>query len=192
MTKRISIWRQIRYIGFEMIPVVLGVLLALTMENSVQRRQEHRQMQEMLEAISEEQKLNKERIVKLLPKMERTIDSLHYFQSDTTQNLFDIALKMKGYSIPDLSTATLGLGGERLKARLSVRLLTSIAELEVLYRNYDRVAENIPPHFYEHFDDTRSHAKRVTALIFIDILENLEQIQNGMQEFQRALEESKN
>jgi len=190
--KRSSIWRRIKYIGFEMIPVVLGVLLALAMENSVQRKQEKHQMQEMLHAILEEQKLNDERITELLSKMKRTIDSLTYYQYDTTQSLFDIALKIKGYSTPDLSTATLGLGGERLKARLDVRLLTSIAELEVLYRNYDRVAEKIPAQFYEHFDDADPHAKRVTALIYADILENLERIQSGMAEFDRALEESKN
>lgn len=192
MIKQSSIWRQIRYIGFEMIPVVLGVLLALARENSLQRRQERYQMQEMLQAISEEQRLNNERILELLPKMQRTIDSLNHYREDPSINLFDIALKMKGYSTPDLSTATLGLGGERLKARLEVRLLTRIAELDVLYRNYDRVAEKIPAHFYEHFDDGDPHAKRVTALIFTDILENLYRIQVGVEEFEQALQESKN
>ena len=192
INKQFSIWQKIGHVGYEMIPVVLGVLLALAMENSVQRREEHAQMQEMLEAISEEQELNKERIVVLLPKMERTIDTLHHFKGDTSINLIDIAQKIKGYSTPDLSTATLGLGSERLKALLDVRLLTSIAELEVLYRNYDRVAEKIPAQFYEHFDDADPHAKQVTALIYTDILENLERIQSGMAEFDRALEESKN
>jgi hypothetical protein len=40
--------------------------------------------------------------------------------------------------------------------------------------------------------DIDSHAKRVTDLIFIDMLENFERIQIGMAKFERALEESKN
>ncbi|MEQ9305709.1 MAG: hypothetical protein RJQ14_17480, partial [Marinoscillum sp.] len=80
--------------GYDLLPVTAGVLLALFISNTQQSWKQQQFANQIIQNIIEENRTNIKNIEDLLPKQERTLDSLSYYVDSTSVALVDIIQKM--------------------------------------------------------------------------------------------------
>ncbi len=89
-------------LGREMIPVIAGILIALFINNWQQNYRDRKLLGATLTSLSEEFDKNTENIESYMPRQTRFLDTLKYYQDDSTFSILDIAIKTEGMGSPEI------------------------------------------------------------------------------------------
>lgn len=88
----------------EMIPIVLGILIALFINSWNEQRKDKKYIKEIFKSIKKELDESKTAIIKNIPKQQKLIDSLTYYISDNEKSLIEVSLKADGLHAPQIRT----------------------------------------------------------------------------------------
>ncbi len=139
-----------RKILLDIVPVVVGILLALFINQWQQTRSDRNFIRKSLEAIVAQNKLNVQELTYALARQDQLIDSLKYYIRDPEVMLFDVVSKANGLYTPDLQSTTwkflLENNNHTLVPYTYIKSLSKIEKYEELI---DRHNANIIGHFHD-------------------------------------------
>jgi hypothetical protein len=92
--------KVLRKIFIEMIPVILGVLIALFINNWKQTLDDQKFLKKIYSSVEREMELNLNEFSTLLPIQYALIDSLNYWKSNKEVSLIEALQKTNGLQIP--------------------------------------------------------------------------------------------
>lgn len=79
-----------------MIPVILGILIALFINNWSENQKDKKFIKKVLGAISTEIEDNKETLIEIIPKHDSLIDTINFYHSDESVAIGNIIDKVQG------------------------------------------------------------------------------------------------
>ncbi|MEM7550468.1 MAG: hypothetical protein AAF363_12370 [Bacteroidota bacterium] len=166
-----SAFERILKMGAEMIPVVFGVFLALALSNFQETQKEKAFIKKALDAVLEENELNKIEIEQLLNKQYRTLDSLSYYKSDSSISVLDIIRKVKGLSTPDLITTSSDFLFNTHLNLVDFEVLKKLSELKVKTKSYELSSQIMISNFHPIIHKSETIHKNTLVFMLTDLIE---------------------
>ena len=159
-----------RYFIKEIIPVTIGILIALSIGNWNQNIKEQKYVTEMLGLIDNELKATDKSIEDVIPLQESLIDTLQHYSNNKDVSIMQTILNVGGVKIASIKTnAWNAISNSKLELvdyKLIIPLSGIVEEKEVL-----KVKGNTLINFAnENLNETNTEKKKILILYLKDII----------------------
>ena len=88
----------------QMIPVIIGILVALFINSWNEKRKDENYIEEISKSIKVELEESLAEIVEKVPKQQRLIDTMRHYVSNDALTLMEVAIKADGFHAPRIRT----------------------------------------------------------------------------------------
>lgn len=167
----------------EMIPVIVGILIALFIDNWNENRKDQQYIELVYATINGELKETNSELSENIPVHRELIDSLKFYATDTTVNVVDIVLKTKGIHLPTIKmTAWKSVSSAKIDLmdyKKVIQLSTIEEHKDILKDQTDHLVQFLYPNLYE----TDKNKKRTLAIILLDVLETEKTLQQLIDDY---------
>lgn len=160
----------------DIIPVVVGILLALILNGIVEDIQSKKYFRQSLHAILEENEHNIKELEYALTRQKAYFDTLEKYYLSDTMSLYDITYVAKGFYTPDLKLTSWKFLLEDSKHTLiPIEMINKLTEIEKNYNTSQLHSEIVMDLIYndKYFDKKASKLPMHVLLMDINESENI-------------------
>lgn len=165
----------------DIIPVLLGVLIALWINNWNQTRKDKEYLTQLLSSINKELKESNNDIIKELSFQRKLIDSLSFYKTNDNISIFDVFMKADGIHIPRIKLSS-WKAISRSKIELldyeKMSILVNIEEQKELLKSK---TEHLINFIYPNIKKTGIDKKELIVIMMKDIIITEKGIQEEIQ-----------
>ncbi|MEO1655579.1 MAG: hypothetical protein AAFU64_18700 [Bacteroidota bacterium] len=162
--------KQFRQIIREIIPVIIGILIALVINNWNEDRKDKLYLNLILSSIEEELAESKADIKKSIPKQQLLLDSLGRYLNDETVTLVDIVKKAGGIHGPVIKNYSWkALANTRIEL-IEYEKLSAFIEMDETKKNLELKREKVLDFLFDHLKSTSQEKKEVFLMLLTDIM----------------------
>lgn len=182
---RDKIKKNILYFIKEIIPVILGILIALYINNWNESRKEKRYINQIFSSISKELKDTNEEIDRIIPLQKSLVDTISFYSKNNDINLFDALRKTNGMHIPTIrlnSWKAISNSKIELVNYEKLTLLSRIEEQQELIKNK---SEYLMGFLYSNIHSYENEKKKVLQILITDLIQTEESAQEGIRNFEK-------
>lgn len=183
MKKRIKTY-TIQFIK-EIIPVVVGILIALFIDNWNSQRKDKAYIDQVFLTINSELEDSREDIKFILPKQKALIEALELHTDNKEMTILEIVMGSKGIYIPQIKiNAWRAVSTTKIDliAYEKVTSLSNIAELKEILSNKSEFLMNF---LYSNVNQTDKNTKQTFKLILLDIIQTENTLQQCIELFEK-------
>lgn len=160
---------KLKKVLIDIIPVLVGILLALFINKYQQSLSEQSYIRNSVESIIRENEANIKEVKYSLQRQAFFVDTLRFYLEDERFTLADVMRKTSGVTTPDLKSTTWKFLVQDSKHTLvSYEFINRLAEIEKYEELVDRYNSKVGDIIFQpaFFDDPR--LKRVCLILFSD------------------------
>lgn len=160
----------VKKFGYDLLPVAVGVFLALVLNNAQQAWKEDSFQEQLLNTIFKENETNKKEINSLLDKQQRTIDTLNYYAENDDYTIFELIKKVNGLSTPDLANHGASFLLNNSQSLVEVEVLLKLSALDSKLKVYQVSVDHVIDALYNDLYNNDAASKRKLSLMISDIM----------------------
>lgn len=161
----------------EVIPVILGVLIALLINNWNEDRKDKKYLNQIYNSIQEELKESSLDFKKNIPKQQRFADSLKAYINDETLSIIDIVKKADGIYAPRIkNNSWRAIANSRIEL-IEFKTLSTLSELDDSKKNLEYKQEKISDFLIENIKSTQPLKKEILILMVSEVISTEKYIQ---------------
>ncbi len=166
----------------EIIPVIIGILIAIVINNWNEDRKNQKYLNQIFSSMKEELKESKTDIMKAIPKQKRLLDNLGKYSNDEKISLFEIVKKSEGVAL-----STIKINSWKALASSKIELidhdrLSMLSDLDEGKEELDIKNEKIFDFLLDNANETNKGKKEVFQLLIQDIIWTEERLQKEVEE----------
>src|SRR5690554_1879820 len=90
----------------EIVPIILGILIALYINNWNENRKDEKYINQMITSIDKELKESNKDIKETIPLQKTLIDTLNFYRKDDNVSIGDVMMKANGVHIPSIKISS--------------------------------------------------------------------------------------
>jgi len=160
----------IRYLLKEMIPVILGILIALFLNNWKEERDSQQFVDTVLSSISEEFQENKAELEDILIKRKVLLDTINFYKFDEDVTVGDILGKVNGLQgalIKNISWKAI------LNSKiefLEYRKISTLTDVDLTIEHMKFQTQRLADYIFDNIGATDSTKKEVFSISISDLL----------------------
>lgn len=167
----------------EMIPVIVGILIALFIDNWNENLKDKQYIEQVYATINDELKETNIELSEKIPIHRALIDSLSFYEADKKVNILDIVLKTKGITLPKIKmSAWKSVSSSKIDLmdyKKVIQLSTIEEDRDILKDQTDHLV-----HFlYSNLHETDKNKKETLKIILLDVVETEKTIQQLIEQF---------
>ncbi|MFS4417059.1 hypothetical protein [Maribacter sp. 2307ULW6-5] len=162
--------KNIKALVKEIVPIILGILIALYIDNWNQNRKDQKYVDQMIASMDKELEESLEDIKKTLPQQTTLIDSLAFYGKDEQVSIFDVMMKANGIHLPSIKTTSwkaISTSKLELMAYKRIRTMTQIQEQK---ENMLAKCRLLMDFTYQNIKETDSEKKELVGIMMQDIM----------------------
>ncbi|MEZ4853200.1 hypothetical protein [Flavobacterium sp.] len=167
----------------DIIPVIIGILIALFINNWNEDRKEEKYVKQVFSTIKSELKDTSEELKYNIPLQLKLVDTLEYYSNDTNLSLLDITiLKAKGIYLPQIKTnAWKSISNSKIDLidYNQITTLSNISDQNEILKSKSNFLMN---YIYSNFYEKDSTKKETLKIIILDIIQTEKTIQKLIEE----------
>jgi hypothetical protein len=167
----------------EIIPVILGILIALALNNWNENRKDKQYLNRMYSSIQKELKESNRNLKASIPKQRRLIDSLAKYSSDSSFSVFGIITKADGIQNPIIKTNSWKAIANSKIELIDFDKLSTLSEIEETKKNLEFKTTKLLDFLVENIKSTDQEKKEVFLLLSQEILTTTKYAQFEIEEF---------
>lgn len=160
----------------EIVIVIIGILIALSINNWNENRNNEIFVDKALFAIEEEIKLNKTDINKIVQRHKVTIDSVTMHLNNDKISLRQIIEKSGGFQIAELKSIGIRFFISNKAELIDYEIISSLSEIEFLSEAVKMKTERLLNYLYDNMEGTNKSAKYKIVIYLADVVES----ENGL------------
>ena len=182
--------KRIKKLLLEIIPVVIGVFLAMILNGLISKASDKRYFKTSLKALIEENQQNIDELDYALSRQKAYSDTLRiYFMSDTI-SLFEITQKAKGFYTPDLKLTSWKFLLEDSKHTLiPIEMINRLTDIEKYHHGVVLRSEIVQQQFYKESFFDKKATKMPMVVLTADLKGDQQALLKVMKEFSDYLKE---
>ena len=170
--------QTIKHFLKEIIPIIVGILVALYINNWNEERKNEEYMKQISSSIRNELKEANKEITEKIPNQKSLIDTLNYYMSDNKISLFDIIVKNNGIRTPIIKmNAWKAISNSKIEL-LKYDKMTVLADIESEKGIMNQKLDKLLTLVYANLNETEKNKKFVLKVMLKDIIST----ENGIQE----------
>jgi hypothetical protein len=175
--------KQISQLIKEIIPVIIGILIALVINNWNEERKDKKYLNRVYLSVKAELEESSKDIEESLPKQQILIDSLKKYINDETISLYEIINKAKGISGPNIKMHTWRAIADSKIELIEFEKLSALSEIEESKKNLELKQQKILDFAIKNLKQTNQEEKEVFMLLNQEIISTEKYLQFEIKEF---------
>ena len=161
---------------YDMVPVTLGILLALFINNWNENRKDQAFLDRVQSSIQQELSDNAEDLEEMVVRHQRLIDTTQQYLENDTVSVFDIFAITSGFQIPSVKlTSWQALKSSRVEL-VDYQLISAMTDLEDIKINLNLKIEKLMDFAYSNLRQYDEISKERLLIHFVDLLDTEEDL----------------
>lgn len=173
--------KTIKFLIKEIIPITIGILIALFINNWNERQKDKEYINKILISMNEELMATSKTIAESLPHQRILIDTLNSLLSDEKETLFQAVIQGNGIHIPSIKINSWKAISNSKIELLEYDLMSAMTNIEESKDLLLLQTENISNYLYRNAEETGRYKKLVFKIMLMDILRNTIEIEKEIQ-----------
>lgn len=177
-----------KYFIKEIIPVTIGVLIALEIGNWNQNKKEKEYVSEMLRLVDNELKTTNSSIEDVIPVQKSLIDTLQYYSNNKDVSIMQNILKIGGVNIAYIKTnAWNAISNSKLEL-VDYKVITLLSDISEEKEILKIKSNTLVKFVNENLNETNKNKKEILILYLKDVIGTENSIQENLITFQKLRE----
>jgi len=177
--------KKINQLFKEIIPVIIGVLIALVINNWNEERKDKKYLNQMLSSINEELKESKIDIKETIPRQKVVLDSIEAYLTDETVSLFDIMIKARGIRFTTIKNNSWKAISNSKIELVDYKKISVLSDIEERKEILELQSEKLLDFMINNAEETSQGKKQIFRMIIKNIIELEEELQSDIQELNK-------
>ena len=156
--------------------VVIGILIALFINNWNEKIKHEKFINKTLYAISEEIRYSKNDIEEVLRKHYKTINALNASYDDTDESIRDFFIKMEGFQIPEVKNIGLRFFIANSAELVDYEVISDLSEIEFISKGFEMKHTKLSDFLYANLNNTEKKNKEIVADLLIELTDSEEDL----------------
>lgn len=167
----------------EIIPVVVGILIALFIDNWNAERKDKAYIEQVFATIHSELKETNEAISSNIPLQKSLIASLEFYATNQKVAIVDIVMKSKGIYVPNIRiNAWKSVSSSKIDL-IQYEKVTTLSNIEELKTTLNNKTQFLMSYLYSNMNATDKNTKQTLKMILLDILQTERTIERTIKLF---------
>lgn len=173
-------------LGYDIIPVMLGILIALFINDYAHEKREKNYVKSALQTMLLEHQQNRVEIGQLLPKHKIVIDTFKHYAKDENLRVATILGKLDG-GIPGASISNSGwkaLASANLHTSVDFEILSILSDIDVEIKSLYNKYHNLEQVLYPAIGASSVEAKYAILVVVSDMIHSQERLLEDIEKFE--------
>ena len=165
----------------EIVPIIVGILIALYINNWNENRKEEKYINQIFSSINEELIETNEDIIDIISIQNSFIDSLDFYLKDNSISILEITIKAKGIHIPTIKINSWKAISNSKIELMEYNKVSTLANIEENKEYLKMKAENLVNFTYSNTRETGKDKKELMKILMLDIISTEISIQKDIE-----------
>ncbi|MFK7984128.1 MAG: DUF6090 family protein [Saprospiraceae bacterium] len=166
----------------EIIPVIIGILIALVINNWNEDRKDKKYLNQIFSSIKSELTESSIDIKESIPRQQVLMDSIEIYVDDKTVSIIDIIEKTEGVSFANVkNNSWKAIANSRIEL-IEFEKLSALSDIDDGEASLALKQEKILDFIYDNLKNTKQEKKEVFKLLIQDIIWTKESLQLQIEE----------
>tara|TARA_R110001592_G_scaffold155072_4_gene384555 strand:+ start:4045 stop:4584 length:540 start_codon:yes stop_codon:yes gene_type:complete len=174
--------KQISHLIKEIVPVIMGILIALFINNWNEDRKDKEYLDQILSSIEKELEESNTELKQVIPRQLASMDTIaSYFNNDAV-SLYNIMIKGNGIQMPRIKTNSWNaLANSRIEL-IEYEQLSALADIEERKENLTLRIEKQMEFIFQNFEKGDRNKKIILHMMTDDIVNAEKELQSQIEE----------
>jgi len=167
----------------EIISVIIGILVALAVNNWNEDRKDKKYLNQIYVSIDNELEESRIEIKESIPKQQVLIDSIGKYLNDETISIFDIIEKADGINVPIVKNNSWKAIANSKIELIEFEKLSALSEIDQSKESIELKTQKLIDFVFENLKTTNQEKKEILILLSQEILSTVKYTQLEIEEF---------
>jgi len=167
----------------EIIPVIIGILIALFINNWNEDRKDKKYLSQIFSSIENELEESLTDIKRVIPKQLASVDTLDYYMNNDKVTLYEIIIKSNGIHMPFVKTNSWNSIANSKIELIEYEKLSALSNIEELKENLAQRTEKQLDFIFQNFEKSDKNKKIIVRMMMTDIIGAEKDLQDEIKEF---------
>ena len=165
----------------EIIPVIVGILIALYINNWNENRKDKKYISQISSSINKELSETNKDLLDNLITQKSFVDTLNFYSRDNKISVLDITIKSKGIYIPAIKINSFkALSNSKIEL-MEYSKISALANIEEQKEILKMKTERLVDFVYSNTQETGKDKKEFMKLLMLDIISTEKALQKGIE-----------
>jgi len=162
--------KEIKKLIREIIPVILGILIALVINNWNEDRKDKKYLNQIFSSINKELENSKTNIKESIPRQRLLLDSIEIYLTDETVTIFDIISKVDGVRFSTIKNNSWKAISNSKIELIEFEKLSILSDIDEGKEELKLKSEKILDFCYDNFRETNQEKKEFLKVLIQDLI----------------------
>ncbi|MFK8162578.1 MAG: hypothetical protein AB8H12_08955 [Lewinella sp.] len=175
--------KSLKKILVDMVPVILGVLIALFINDWKQGYDDQRFLTKALASIDKEMTINLDEFSETLPKQYALIDTIEVYLDDNEITLTDIFVKSKGLQVPTVKNTSWKSFLNSKMELVDFEVISKLTDIEESKGLMGKKLDGLMDFVLNNSESTEAVSKKKLMIQLLNLIDSEEQLLSSYEEY---------
>lgn len=162
--------KNARWFFKETIPVIIGILIALLINNWNEDRKDKRYLNQIFSSIENELEESGLDLKRVIPRQLASVDTLNIYMNNDKVTLYEIMIKSNGIQKPVIKTNSWNAIANSKIELIDYKKLSALSDIEERKENLNQRIERQMEYGFQNFEKADKNKKIIYQMMILDII----------------------
>ncbi len=174
--------KQLSQLIKETVPVIIGILLALFINNWNEDRKDEKYLNQIFSSIENELEESSIDITKVIPKQLASVDTIEVYLNNEKVTLYEIMMRANGIQMPIIKINSWNAIANSKIELIEYEKLSALSDIEEGKENLTQRIEKQMDYIFQNFEKSDKNKKIIVKMMILDIVGAEKELQSKIEE----------
>ena len=174
--------KYFKYAIGEIILVVIGILIALSINNWNENRKNKKYLNQIFSSIENELEESNRDIKRVIPKQLASVDTIDVYLNNEKVTLYEIMMRANGIQMPTIKTNSWNAIANSKIELIEYEKLSALSDIEEGKENLAQRIEKQMEYIFQNFEKSDKNKKIIVKMMILDIVGAEKELQSKIEE----------
>ena len=183
-----TFFKSIKKITWEMIPVILGIWIALWVNDWKTNKNDIQFLNSVLQSVEQENELNLKEITTIIPKQEKLLENIIQNLNNDETKILEVLSLAQGFKIPSLKNTSSQSLIKSKPELVDYKIIRILADIEGEQKSFENKINYATSFLYQNLNANEKDEKTIFKVLLTDIIDSENQLKQLFEELQSTYE----
>ena len=174
--------KNVRWFFKETIPVIIGILIALFINNWNEGRKDKKYLNQIFSSIESELEESNIDIKRVIPRQLASVDTINAYMNNEKVTLYEIMMKSNGIQKPIIKTNSWNAISNSKIELIEYEKLSAFSDIQESKENLNQRIERQMEYGFQNFEKSDKNKKVIFQMMILDIIGAEKELQSKIEE----------